>query len=93
MHRALAAKVAEEKQRPRPLILKKSSKEKEEKHMFKEELQLSLDQLEQNRSGSSKKYVQTRAEESRNERHRDFMEKCRIVVGRWIALSCEGVKP
>jgi hypothetical protein len=46
VHRALAAKVAEEKQRPRPLILKKSSKEKEEKRMFKEELQLSLDQLE-----------------------------------------------
>ena len=43
MHRALAAKVAEDKKRSRPLILKKSSKEKEEKRMFKEELQLSLD--------------------------------------------------
>ena len=32
--------------RLRPLILKKSSKEKEEKSMFKEELQLSLDKLE-----------------------------------------------
>jgi hypothetical protein len=61
--------------------------------MFKEELQLPLDQLERNRSGSSKKYVQTRAEESRNGRQRDFVEKCRNVMGRWIALSCEGVKP
>ena len=43
MHRALAAKVAEEKQRPKPLILKKSSKEKKEKCMLKEELQMSLD--------------------------------------------------
>jgi hypothetical protein len=55
---------------------KKSSKEKEEKRMFKEELQLPLDQLERNRSGSSKKYVQTCAEESRNRRQRDFVEKC-----------------
>ena len=46
MHRALAAKIIEEKQRPRPLILKKYSKETEEKCMFKEELQLSLDQLD-----------------------------------------------
>jgi hypothetical protein len=72
VHRALAAKVIEEKQRSRPLILNKSSKEKEEKHMFKEDLQLTLDQLEKNRSGSSKKYVQTRAEERRNERWRHF---------------------
>ena len=50
-------KLVEEKQRPKPLILKKSSKEKEEKRMFKEELQLSLDQLERNRSGSLKMYV------------------------------------
>jgi hypothetical protein len=43
VHGAIAAKVTEEKQRPRPLILKKSSKEKKEKCMLKEELQLSLD--------------------------------------------------
>jgi hypothetical protein len=43
VHGAIAAKVAEEKQRPKPLILKKSSKEKKEKCMLKEELQLSLD--------------------------------------------------
>jgi hypothetical protein len=38
VHRALARKVVEEKQRLRPLIIKKSSEEKEEKCMFKEEL-------------------------------------------------------
>ena len=43
MHEAIAAKVAEENQRPKPLILEKSSKEKKEKCMLKEELQLSLD--------------------------------------------------
>ena len=46
MHRALAAKVAEERQRSIPLILKKYSEEKEDKFSFKEELQLLLDQLE-----------------------------------------------
>jgi hypothetical protein len=43
VHGAIAAKVVEEKQRPRPFILKESSKEKKEKCMLKEELQLSLD--------------------------------------------------
>ena len=43
MHGAIVVKVAEEKQRPRNLILNKSSKEKKEKCMLKEELQLSLD--------------------------------------------------
>jgi hypothetical protein len=43
LHEAIAVKVAEEKKRSRPLILKKSSKEKKEKCMLKEELQLSLD--------------------------------------------------
>jgi hypothetical protein len=43
VHEAIAVKVAEDKQRPRPLILKKYSKEKKEKCMLKEELQLSLD--------------------------------------------------
>ena len=43
MHGAIAAKVAEEKQRPKPLILKKSSKEKKEKCMLKEYLPLPLD--------------------------------------------------
>jgi hypothetical protein len=38
VHTALAAKIAEDKQRPRPFILKKHSKEKEEKRMLKEEL-------------------------------------------------------
>jgi len=38
VHRALAANIVEEKKRPRPLILKKYSKEKEEKHMLKKEL-------------------------------------------------------
>jgi hypothetical protein len=43
MHRAIVVKVTEEDQRPRPLILKKYSKEKKEKRMLKEDLQLSLD--------------------------------------------------
>ena len=43
MHGSIAAKVPEEKQRPKPLILKKSFEEKKEKCMLKEELQLSLD--------------------------------------------------
>ena len=43
MHRAIVVKVTEEKQRPRPLILKKSSKEKKETCILKEELQLPLD--------------------------------------------------
>jgi hypothetical protein len=43
VHGAIATKVAEDKQRLRPLILKKPSKEKKEKFMLKEELQLSLD--------------------------------------------------
>jgi hypothetical protein len=43
VHGAIAAKVAEEKQRSKPLILKKSSKEKKEKCMLKEGLQLPLD--------------------------------------------------
>jgi hypothetical protein len=68
VHRALAAKITEEKQRPRPLILKKYSKEKEEKRMLKEELRLPLDQLERNRPGSSKMYDQTHVEERRNGR-------------------------
>ena len=42
MHGAIVVKVAEEKQRLRPLIHKKSSKEKEEKCMLKEDLQLPL---------------------------------------------------
>jgi hypothetical protein len=36
-------KVAEEKQRSKPFILKKYSKEKKEKCMLEEELQLPLD--------------------------------------------------
>jgi hypothetical protein len=43
VHGAIAAKVAEDKQRLRPLILKKYSKGKKEKCMLKEKLQLSLD--------------------------------------------------
>ena len=43
MHGAIVMKVTKEKQRPRPLIVKKSSKEKEEKFMLKDELQLPLD--------------------------------------------------
>jgi hypothetical protein len=43
VHGSIAVKVAEDKKRPRPLILKKSSKGKKEKFMLKEELQLSLD--------------------------------------------------
>ena len=43
MHRSITVKVAEDKQRLRPLILKKYSKEKKENCMLKEELQLSLD--------------------------------------------------
>jgi hypothetical protein len=38
VHRALVAKIAEEKKRMRPLILKKYSNEKEEKRMLKEEI-------------------------------------------------------
>jgi hypothetical protein len=43
LHGAIAAKVTEENKGMRPLILKKSSKEKKEKCMLKEELQIPLD--------------------------------------------------
>jgi hypothetical protein len=43
VHGAIAVKVAEEKKRPKPLILKKYFEEKKEKCMLKEEIQLSLD--------------------------------------------------
>ena len=43
MHGAIATKVVEDKKRPRPLILKKSSKEKKEKCKLKEEIPSPLD--------------------------------------------------